>query len=69
MIAFLPLLIAAAPVGGDNVAVTRPVTRLASASVTIIQAEPITFAQVELRTPTPDRLVRQRDAKPLVEFY
>ncbi len=69
MIVLLPLLIAAASQAEQFVASTRPKAQLASATVTIIQAEPITYALVEVKTPKPDRQVRQREAKPLVEFY
>lgn len=69
MIVFLPLLIAATPVGGDNVAVTRTVTRLASATVTIIQAERISPSLVTVQGPMSDRQISQRDAKPIIEFY
>jgi hypothetical protein len=69
MIAFLPLLIAAAPVGGDTVAVTRPVTRLASASVTIIQAERIAPSLAPIQASMSDRQISQREAKPIIEFY
>jgi hypothetical protein len=68
MIAFLPLLLAAAPVAGDSVVVKRPATRVASASVRIIHAERITPEAVEANSAKPDRQVRQREAKPLVEF-
>jgi hypothetical protein len=69
MIALLPLLLAVTPVAGDSVAVKRPVTRVASASVRIIQAERITPALVDATAAKPDRQVRQREAKPLVEFF
>jgi hypothetical protein len=69
MIALLPLLLAAAPVAGESVAVKRPVTRVASASVRIIHAERITSETVEAKAGKPDRQVRQREAKPLVEFF
>lgn len=69
MIAFLPLLIAAAPVSDDTVAVTRPVTRLASATVTIIQAERIAPSLVGIQAPMSDRQISHREAKPMIEFY
>lgn len=69
MIALLPLLIAATQVGGDNVAPKRPVTRLASATVTIIQAERIAPSLVGIQAPMSDRQIRQREARPIIEFY
>lgn len=69
MIALLPFLLAAAPLAGDSAVVKRPVAQMASATVTIIQAEPITFALGETKAQKPDRQVRQREEKPLVEFY
>ncbi len=69
MIALLPLLIAATPVGGDNVAPERPVTRLASATVTIIQAERIAPSLVGIQASMSDRQIRQREARPIIEFY
>jgi hypothetical protein len=69
MIALLPLLLAATPLAGDSVSDKRPVTRVASASVRIIQSERITLQLVEAKAEKPDRQVRQRDAKPLVEFF
>ena len=69
MIAFLPLLIAAAPVSGDNVVAARPVTRLASATVTIIQAERIAPSLVGIQAPMFDRQISQREARPMIEFY
>ena len=69
MIAFLPLLIAAAPVSGDNVVAARPVMRLASAQVTIVQAERIVPSLVAVQGPMSDRQISQRGAKPMIEFY
>jgi hypothetical protein len=69
MIALLPLLLAATPVAGESVAVKGPVSRVASASVTIIHLERITAEIVEAKAEKPDRQVRQRDSKPLVEFF
>jgi hypothetical protein len=69
MIALLPLLLAATPVAGDGVVASRPVTRVASASVRIIRGERITAVTVETKTRTPDRQIRQREAKRLVEFF
>jgi hypothetical protein len=69
MIAILPLLLAATSVGGDSVAVKRFVTQVASASVRIIQAERITPEAVEAKGKKTDRQIRQREAKPLVEFF
>jgi hypothetical protein len=42
---------------------------VASASVTIIHLERITAEIVEAKAEKPDRQVRQRDSKPLVEFF
>lgn len=69
MIALLPFFLAATPVAGDSAMAKRPVAQMASATVTIFQAEQITFALVETKAQKPDRQVRQREAKPLVEFY
>jgi hypothetical protein len=69
MIALLPLLFAVSAVADDGAAAKRPARQLASASVTIIQAERITPAAVGSNTQRPDRQVREREAKPLVEFY
>jgi hypothetical protein len=73
MIAILPLLLAAAPVAasvaGDGAAMQRPVARLATATVTIVQAERIAPFIADTAVPKPDRQIRQRDAMPLVEFY
>ena len=69
MIALLPLLLVVAPVAGDGKAVQRPVARLALASVTIINAERITPVLVEAEIRKPDRQVRQREDRALVEFF
>lgn len=68
MIVLLPLLLAAAPVyGGDAQAPLRAV-RVATATVTIIQAERISSSIVETNA-KPDRQIRRREQKPLIEFF
>lgn len=69
MVTLLSLLIAATPVAGDNAAARRPVSRLASATVTIVHAERIVVSLVEAQSPMPDRQIREREARPMVEFY
>jgi hypothetical protein len=69
MFALLPFLLAATPVAGDSIAVRRPVSRVASASVRIIRAERFKPELVHLDTRKPDRQVRLREAKPLIEFF
>jgi hypothetical protein len=69
MITLLPLLLAATPASGDAEAVRRPATRLATATVTIVQAERITPTDVREAMAKPDRQLRQREQMPLVEFF
>jgi hypothetical protein len=69
MIALLPLLLAATPVADNGAKAPRPAVRLATASVTIVQAERIAPTLAEGDAPKPDRQVRQREQKPLVEFF
>jgi hypothetical protein len=66
MIALLPLLLAAAPA---PVAERMPVSKVATASVTIIRAETIEVEPKPSTPPKPDRQYRQRDSVPMVEFY
>lgn len=67
MIAFLPLLLAAAPVATEA---ARPrVSRVAMASVTIIRTEPVEVEQPPSRAEHYDRQYRHRDAVPMVEFF
>ena len=63
------LLLAAAPVA-ENVATRRagPV-RMATASVTIIQAERVAPERNRTEPQKQDRQIRKRDDKPLIEFY
>jgi hypothetical protein len=69
MIALLPLLLGATPVsGGDGKVASSRVARVATATVTIIQAERITPSVVETNV-KPDRQIRRREQKPLVEFF
>ena len=69
MIALLPLLLAAVPVsGGDGKAASSRIARVATATVTIVQAERIAPLTVEADA-KPDRQIRQREQKPLVEFF
>jgi hypothetical protein len=68
MIVLLPLMFAAAPVsGGDGRAPERAI-RVATATVTIIQPERISPSIVEADA-KPDRQIRRREQKPLVEFF
>lgn len=69
MIALLPLFLAAAPVADNVASAPRPAVRLATASVTILQADRIASAMPDNMTPKPDRQIRQREQKPLVEFF
>lgn len=67
MDALLLLFLAAIP---DRVVhPPRPVMRVATATVLIIQAERIEPALPPRETQKPDRQIRQREARPLVEFY
>ncbi len=68
MIALIPLLLAASPVAGDPPA-RRPVISVATASVTIIRAEPVAVKPQPSAAPQTDRQYRQRDAVRLVEFF
>lgn len=47
----------------------RPVIQRVTASVTIIVAERIGSSRVQSDARKQDRQVRQRDQKPLIEFY
>jgi hypothetical protein len=67
MIAFLPLLLATTPVADTQV--RRPATKVAVATVTIIQAEPVEVKKPTEKATPPDRQYRNRDAVPLVEFF
>jgi hypothetical protein len=69
MMTVFPLLLAAMSSPGDLKPVRPSVARLASATVTIIQAERIAPALVRVGEPLHDRQISQRDAKPLVEFF
>lgn len=69
MIALLPLLLAATPVADNGASTPRPAVRLATASVMIVQAERITRSLPDKATPKPDRQIREREQKPLVEFF
>ncbi len=69
MMTVFPLLLAAMSSPGDPQPVPPSVARLASATVTIIQAERIPPVLVRVGDPLPDRQISQRDAKPLVEFF
>ena len=67
MIALLPLLLAAAPVGDADA--RRPVSRVAVASVTIIAAERVEVKPPSSRDKPQDRQYRRRNAVPMVEFF
>lgn len=67
VIAFLPLLLAAAPVTQE--AVPPRASRLGTATVAIVQGERIDPVFLENMSPRPDRQVRRRGEMPLVEFY
>ena len=69
MIALLPLLLATAPVVGDAAPVRRPVNVMATASVTIIRAEPVEAKPQPASAAQTDRQYRQRDSAPMVEFF
>lgn len=68
---FIPaiLLLVAATGANDAVSQKRIAVRIASVSVTIIQAERIPSAPTEATLPRQDRQIRYREEKPLVEFY
>jgi hypothetical protein len=69
MIALIPLLLATAAVPTEAPAARRGAQVTATASVTIIRAEPVSV-QKEASAPAPtDRQYRRRDAMPLVEFF
>ena len=69
MIALLPLLLAAAPVSSDAPVVRTQARRVAVATVTIIQAEPVEVTPISSADAKTDRQYRQRDSVPMVEFY
>ncbi|MBL0924885.1 MAG: hypothetical protein IBJ12_10535 [Sphingomonadaceae bacterium] len=69
MFVLLPLLLAGTPIAADNVAPKGQVTRMASASVKIIRAERIGPLRLDVQFRKPDRQVRQREARPLIEFF
>jgi hypothetical protein len=65
--ALLPLLLAATPA----TAPTPParVSRVGTATVQIIRAEPVSAEPRASEVKKPDRQYRRRDEAPLVEFY
>jgi hypothetical protein len=63
------LLLIAATGADDAATIERRATRVATASVTIIQAERITSARDTTVLRKQDRQIRRRDEKPLIEFY
>jgi hypothetical protein len=65
--ALLMLVAAATAAGGP--AQRSGAVRIATATVTIVQAERIAPAVVAQRAPKQDRQISVREAKPLVEFY
>jgi hypothetical protein len=69
MIALLPLFLAAAPIAGGDLPARPQVARLATASVTIIRAERIGPSVADSNRADSDREVRQRDHRPLIEFF
>jgi hypothetical protein len=62
------LLLVAATGADDAATVERRAARMATASVTIIQAERITPAADTTALRKQDRQIRKRDNKPLIEF-
>ncbi len=64
------ILILVAATGADDVATSsRRPARVATATVTIIQAERVTPADEGVTSQKRDRQIRKRENKPLVEFY
>lgn len=68
MMALLPLLFAVAPVSAGDAQVPVRAVKVATATVTIIQAERITPSIGETNAKR-DRQIRRREQKPLVEFF
>jgi hypothetical protein len=67
ILAAVLMLVAAAAAGGP--VQRRGAVRVATATVTIVQAERIAYPVVAQRAPKQDRQISVREAKPLVEFY
>lgn len=64
------ILMLVAATGADSVSTTsRQPARVATASVTIIQAERVTPLEEGVTSPKRDRQIRKRENKPLIEFY
>jgi hypothetical protein len=63
------LLLVAATGADDAATVERRAARMATVSVTIIQAERITSARDTTVSRKQDRQTRKRNEKPLIEFY
>lgn len=68
MIALLPLFLAATLVAGTETKAPVRTVKVATATVTIIQAERIAPSTVAGEA-KPDRQIRQREQRPLVEFF
>ena len=68
---FVPaiLLLVAATSADDAATPARRSAHIATASVTIIQAERITPARDTTAMRKQDRQIRRRDEKPLIEFH
>lgn len=68
--AMFAILLLLASTGADDVATQRRVgAQMATASVTIIQAERIAPNRLEAEPQKQDRQIRKRDKRPLVEFH
>jgi hypothetical protein len=65
--ALLPLLLAATP--ADAPTSSARVTRVGTATVQIVRAEPVSAEPRKPDTKQPDRQYRRRDQMPLVEFF
>ena len=63
------LMLVAATGADDGSTTSRQPKRVATATVTIIQAERVTSSDDSITSQKRDRQIRKRENKPLVEFY
>lgn len=69
MIVLMPLVLFAAPLVQETAMPTQRVVKLATATVTIIQAQRIKVTDTDQPKRQSDRQIRQREQKPIVEFF
>jgi hypothetical protein len=69
MISLFPLLLATSALVSDGPTTRSQVSRVAVATVTIIQAEPVAVTPPLSSSASTDRQYRQRDSVPMVDFF